>query len=209
MLPPTRPPRSTWPPVPRKTRRVGVLGVPVGGWQHVRAGVRGSCVERPDPVPQQERGPRVAVACGRPRSSARPGSRRKPAHPRPPGSPSRPTPRPGWRSVSSRPATREHYRWLLDEHLIPAFGKPAAGVDHLRRCTDLARPVRHRHPTVRSHAYGLARTILGTAASDGKIGANPCVIRGAGATKRKHTIRPASLPELAKLTGAMPEPYQA
>ena len=42
--------------------------------------------------------------------------------------------------------TREHYRWLLDEHLIPAFGKPAAGVDHLRRCADLARPVRHRHP---------------------------------------------------------------
>ena len=64
-------------------------------------------------------------------------------------------------------------------------------------------------PTVRSHAYALLRTILGTAASDGKIGANPCVIRGAGATKRKHTIRPASLPELAKLTGAMPEPYQA
>ena len=32
---------------------------------------------------------------------------------------------------------------------------------------------------------------------------------GSGTTKRKHTIRPASLPELAKLTGAMPEPYQA
>ena len=46
MLPPTRPPRSTWPPLPRKTRRVGILGVPAGGWQHVRAGVRGSYVER-------------------------------------------------------------------------------------------------------------------------------------------------------------------
>ena len=105
--------------------------------------------------------------------------------------------------------TREHYRWLLDEHLIPAFGTlPLASITsddvrtwHARFGTDT--------PTVRSHAYGLARTILGTAASDGKIGANPCVIRGAGATKRKHTIRPASLPELAKLTGAMPEPYRA
>ena len=50
---------------------------------------------------------------------------------------------------------------------------------------------------------------MGTAASDGNIGLNPCVIRGAATTKRKHQIRPASLPELAKLTQAMPQRYQA
>jgi hypothetical protein len=48
---------------------------------------------------------------------------------------------------------------------------------------------------------------MGTAASDGKIGLNPCVIRGAATTKRKHQIRPASLPELTKLTQAMPQRY--
>jgi integrase len=50
---------------------------------------------------------------------------------------------------------------------------------------------------------------MGTAASDGKISANPCVIRGAGTTKRVHKIRPASLPELEKITNGMPAQYQA
>ena len=52
-------------------------------------------------------------------------------------------------------------------------------------------------PTLRAHCYGLLRTIMGTAASDGKITANPCVIRGAGNAKRVHKIRPASLAEIA------------
>jgi integrase len=105
--------------------------------------------------------------------------------------------------------TREHYRWILDEHLLPAFGAtPLASIT--------SDDVRSWHtgfgtktPTVRSHAYGLLRAILATAASDGKISLNPCVIRGGATTKRKHQIRPASLPELAKLTAAMPEAYQA
>jgi integrase len=105
--------------------------------------------------------------------------------------------------------TREHYRWLLDEHLLPAFGRlPLASIT--------ADDVRNWHtgfgaktPTLRSHAYGLLRTILGSAASEGKALVNPCVLRGAGSVKRVHQIRPASLPELTKLTEAMPEPYQA
>lgn len=105
--------------------------------------------------------------------------------------------------------TREHYRWLLDEHLTDAFGTlPLSSIT--------ADDVRAWHarfgtktPTVRAHAYGLLRTIMGTAASDGKISLNPCVIRGAGATKRVHQIRPATLPELEKIAGEMPEPYRA
>jgi integrase len=62
---------------------------------------------------------------------------------------------------------------------------------------------------VRAHAYGLLRTMMGTAASDGKISLNPCVIRGAGTTRRVIKIRPASLRELEKITSEMPEPYQA
>ncbi len=50
---------------------------------------------------------------------------------------------------------------------------------------------------------------MGTAVTDGKIPANPCVIRGAGSVKRAITIRPASLSELEKITTAMPEQYAA
>jgi integrase len=55
----------------------------------------------------------------------------------------------------------------------------------------------------------LLRTIMGTAASDGKITANPCVIRGAGSARRVHKIRPASLDEIAVIAEEMPEQYRA
>jgi integrase len=104
--------------------------------------------------------------------------------------------------------TREHYDWLLEEHLIPEFGSlPLSSItaDDVRAW--YAR-FGTKTPTIRSHAYGLLRTIMGTAASDGKINLNPCVIRGAGTTKRVHKIRPATLPELEKITNDMPERYQ-
>lgn len=46
---------------------------------------------------------------------------------------------------------------------------------------------------------------MGTAASDGKINANPCIIRGAGNAKRVHKIRPASLDEIAIIAAEMPK----
>ncbi len=104
--------------------------------------------------------------------------------------------------------TREHYRKLLDQYLFPEFG-------NLPLTSITADDVRAWHakfgaktPTIRAHAYGLLRTILGTATSDGRITVNPCVIRGAGTTKRVHKIRPASLPELEKLANEMPEPLR-
>jgi integrase len=106
--------------------------------------------------------------------------------------------------------TREHYRRLLDAHIIgkPLGGLPIASInaDDIRSWyAKLDRDT----PTLRAHCYGLLRTIMGTAVTDGKITANPCVIRGAGTTVRAVTIRPATLDELAKLTDAMPERYQA
>lgn len=103
--------------------------------------------------------------------------------------------------------TREHYRKLLDQHLLPAFGSlPLASIT--------SQDVRAWHakfgtktPTMR--AYGLLQTLMATAASDGKIAGNPCVIRGAGTTKRVHKIRPATLPEIEKITNEMPAPYRA
>lgn len=111
------------------------------------------------------------------------------------------------RDVKDR--TREHYTKLLAAHILPKFGPlPIASIT--------ADDVRAWHagmgtktPTLRAHCYGLLRTIMGNALSDGKIKVNPCVIRGAGSTKRVHKIHPASLDEIAAITEAMPEQYRA
>ncbi|WP_373234899.1 site-specific integrase [Mycobacterium marinum] len=122
---------------------------------------------------------------------------------------------PDWldqRMVDGRPLkqrTREHYEALLDEHIYPVFGPlPLSSIS--------ADDVRAWHakldkstPTLRAHCYSLLRAILATAASDGKITANPCVIRGAGTARRVHKIQPATIEQLAIITKGMPEPYQA
>ncbi len=116
----------------------------------------------------------------------------------------------GWlaqRTLKTR--TREGYRAILDHHLLPAFGTRALvalTADEIRQWYAGALV---STPTLRSHAYGLLRTILGTALADGKITANPCAIRGAGTTKRVKQIRPATLDELGKIVGEMPPRYQA
>jgi len=105
--------------------------------------------------------------------------------------------------------TREHYRKLLDAHLLPAFGAlPLASItaDDVR--TWYAKMGKDT-PTLRSHCYGLLRTIMGVAVSDGKTSLNPCVIRGAGTTKRVHKIRPANPSEVAIIAAEMPEKYRA
>ncbi|WP_445160962.1 site-specific integrase [Mycobacterium sp. Dal123C01] len=107
--------------------------------------------------------------------------------------------------------TAEHYRKLLDHHII---GKPIGGLP-LRSIT--ADDVRSWYakldkdtPTLRAHTYGLLRTIMGTAVTDRKIPANPCVIRGAGSVERAVKIRPATIDELAKLVDNMEPPqYKA
>lgn len=104
--------------------------------------------------------------------------------------------------------TAQHYRKLLTNHLLPAFGAlPLTSItpDDVRAWhTKMGTGT----PTLRAHAYGLLRTILGTAASDGKIRANPCVIRGAGTAHRVHKIRPATLPQLETITANVPENYR-
>jgi integrase len=108
-----------------------------------------------------------------------------------------------------KPRTRDHYQHLLDRLILPGLGdKP------LKAITPVV--IRSWHaelgsktPTLRAHAYGLLRTILGSAVHDGMIASNPCHIRGAGNSKRVHKIKPATLGELEALTAAMPARYQA
>lgn len=115
------------------------------------------------------------------------------------------------RQVAGRPIksrTREHYQAILDDHLVDTFGhRPVTSIKP-RDVRDWYASTLADRPTLRSHAYSLLRTIMGSAVTDELIDANPCRITGAGRAKRVHRIRPASVDELAAVTAAMPERLQ-
>lgn len=104
--------------------------------------------------------------------------------------------------------TREHYRKLLDAHILPTFtALPLRAITpddvrewHATTCTG--------RPTLRAHAYGLLRTILGQAERDQLIPRNPCHIRGAGNVKRARKVEPATLAELEAAVTATPARYK-
>ena len=107
-----------------------------------------------------------------------------------------------------KPRTRQHYRSLLDRQLLPTFG-------HLELAEITPDSVRNWHaltgtatPTLRAHAYGLMRTILGTAERDELITRNPCYVRGAGNSVRVHKVKPLTLKELEVVVAAMPPQRQ-
>lgn len=107
-----------------------------------------------------------------------------------------------------RPRTRQHYRSLLDRVLFPTFGAvPLVEItpEGVRSWHALTGPAK---PTLRAHAYGLLRTILGTATDDGLIPSNPCHIRAGGNAKRVHKVKPLTLDELATLVQTMPERHR-
>ena len=106
--------------------------------------------------------------------------------------------------------TREHYRKLVDEHLLPAFGPDALGAitpESVRSwhaglgdqdadaSGALLQPAAH-HPGHRRHRRPDRRQPLSHHGEPGR-------------PSGKVIIRPLSVVELAKLTGAMPERYQA
>jgi integrase len=112
------------------------------------------------------------------------------------------------RQVAGRPIkarTREHYQAILDDHLTETFGPRLLVSIKPKHVREWYAETLTDSPTMRSHAYSLLRTILGSAVNDELIDANPARIVGAGRAKRVHKIRPASVEELAVLMGEMPE----
>lgn len=108
-----------------------------------------------------------------------------------------------------KPRTRNDYQVLLDKHILPVLGDD--NIDAISPAV-----VRSWHaelapgrPTTKAQAYGLLRTILGTAVDDDIIVSNPCRIRGAGSVKRDSTTTIASLPEVEAIATAMPERLRA
>src|SRR5215218_3071857 len=104
-----------------------------------------------------------------------------------------------------KPRTRQHYRSLLDHQILPTLGER-----QVRLLTPVVMRQWHaqlgtKTPTLRAHAYGLLRTILGSAVDDGLLSQNPCHIRGASSSRRVHKIKPATPHEIATIADAMPE----
>jgi integrase len=120
----------------------------------------------------------------------------------------------GWlaaRQVAGRPIkarTREHYDAILADHLLPTFGEDQLAAIMPADVRSWYAKTLADKPTMRSHAYSLLRTIMGSAVTDELIDGNPCRIVGAGRSKRVHKIRPASVAELATATAAMPPRLQ-
>ncbi|CAN5209275.1 site-specific integrase [soil metagenome] len=108
-----------------------------------------------------------------------------------------------------KPRTVEHYTNMLDDYLVPTFGKKAVR-DITMEAVDrwYAKTLKDK-PTMRAHAYSLLRTILETARTrDRIIDNNPCLIRGGGTATRKIKPKPATLDQLDTLTTEMPDRYR-
>ena len=106
-----------------------------------------------------------------------------------------------------KPRTRSHYQALLDNQLKTWDTLPINDI-RPEMVRDWHANLNKKHATTRAHAYGLLRTILATAVSDGLLPVNPCHIRGAETAKRIHKTEPLSLPELEGLVAAMPAKYR-
>ena len=111
----------------------------------------------------------------------------------------------GWiHSRDLKPRTRALYETLLEKHISPALGDrllPDVTPTVVRQWHTAIGPNR---PTQRAHAYSLLRSILATAYGEQIIPANPCVIRGAGVTKRHSKTEPATLDQIATIVEHMP-----
>jgi integrase len=107
-----------------------------------------------------------------------------------------------------KPRTHEHYRSLLDRQILPALGSLTLAALTPSVVRTWHAGMGNGTPTLRAHAYGLLRTILGSALDEELVRTNPCHVRGASSTRRAKTIRPATLDELAALVEAMPEKYR-
>ncbi|MEP9391158.1 site-specific integrase [Gordonia sp. VNK1] len=115
------------------------------------------------------------------------------------------------RLVRGRPLkirTRDHYRSLLDLHILPTFK-----AKRLDQITPADVRAWHDHllpdaPTMRAHAYSLLRTIMTSAYNSELVAANPCRVEGAGSARRRSRTVPASVEELATIVETMPPRYQ-
>ena len=107
-----------------------------------------------------------------------------------------------------RPRTRELYGSLIKRHLKPSF-------EHVPLTDITTASIRRWHaaiakdqPTTAAKAYRLLRAILMTAAADGLILANPCLVKGAGQERAPERKIP-TLETLGAIADALDGRYRA
>lgn len=108
-----------------------------------------------------------------------------------------------------KPRTRQHYKMLLDRHILPTFAeipisaisRDAVVVWHRKTAID--------RPTLKAHAYGLLKAICGSAVRSGALVVNPCSIENASVAKRRSKTEPATLEELETVVNASPARYRS
>ena len=114
------------------------------------------------------------------------------------------------RGESLRPRTFRLYEGLMDRVIGPQLGDKTL---HELRRADVNKwysSLPADQATQRAHAYALLRSLFEQAIDEGVLtGPNPCAIRGAGVTRRRREIRPASLSELASLVTATQDNLKA
>jgi len=112
----------------------------------------------------------------------------------------------GW--LDQRPdlaeRTRELYAWLLDRHILPALGSLPLGELSSSKVRSWNAKLAAEHPTTAAKAYRLLSSILRTAVADGRLGRNPCQVKGA-ATEKAPERPVATIAEVQALADAMPE----
>ncbi|KGN39844.1 tyrosine-type recombinase/integrase [Knoellia aerolata] len=107
-----------------------------------------------------------------------------------------------------KPRTHIHYEALLERQILPTFDVVPLKAITSESVREWYSNLDRSKPTLRAHAYGLLRTILGTAVVDEKIPVNPCHIRAASTTKRVRKVKPATLAELEMIAAALPMKYR-
>jgi integrase len=108
-----------------------------------------------------------------------------------------------------KPRTREGYRQLLDQFILPPLGTVPLGNLTPARVRAWYANLNPSTPTRRAHTYSLLRAMLATALADDLVESNPCRVRGAGSAPRKRKITIATLGELDAIVTAIPAKYEA
>ncbi|WP_347757330.1 site-specific integrase [Agrococcus sp. ProA11] len=108
-----------------------------------------------------------------------------------------------------RDRTRVEYLRLLDTALAPLAPQRMSAITPESVRAWYAGLVKSGRKTLAARAYSLLKSMMSTAVTDGRLTANPCIIRGAQNSSTGRKVEPPTATELAAITEAMPDRLRA
>lgn len=108
-----------------------------------------------------------------------------------------------------RPRTRVEYERLVDGPLKPFTEQRLNAITPEAVRKWHTAQMKSGKQTQTARAYGLLKSILATAVSDGRIPSNPCGIRGAANSSTGRKVKPPTSAELGKIVNAITPRYRA